>query len=71
MFPNPFRPARTALLGLHAAGVVATHVMAGVGAAGDGLFRGGRRSAQPAGDLGVDVLGHHLAFGMQNTGGVQ
>ncbi|WP_161993548.1 hypothetical protein [Muricoccus nepalensis] len=29
MFPNPFRPGRTALLGLHAAGVVATHVMAG------------------------------------------
>lgn len=29
MFPNPFRPGRTALLGLHAAGVVATHVVAG------------------------------------------
>ena len=29
MFPNPFRPARSALLGLHAAGVIATHVMAG------------------------------------------
>ncbi|WP_156963687.1 hypothetical protein [Muricoccus aerilatus] len=50
MLPNPFRPFRSALLGLHAAGVVATHVMAGavLGALGVAAVAGmlGKRMAE-------------------------
>ncbi|WP_338663571.1 hypothetical protein VQH23_00075 [Pararoseomonas sp. SCSIO 73927] len=54
MLPNPFRPVRTTLLGLHAGAVLATHVMAGAllgalavaalaGAAGTAMTRRGMR----------------------------